>query len=132
MQAMVIPWPGGEHAFRLGLRELRAIQQKTDCGPEHLLNKIKFGQWAVDELHEVLRNGLIGAGMAHVEALRLVDNAFDTSPGIAFKVPAMDVLASFLFGPPDDPVGEDMPVKPTPEGEKTANGNSASTTASAP
>lgn len=129
MDAMVLPWPGGEHAFRLGLRELRAIQQKTDCGPEHLLNKIKFGHWAADELHEILRNGLIGGGMAHVEALKLVDHAFDRSPGIAFKVPAMEVLASYLFGPKDDPVGEDIPVAPTPGIEKTVSGNSAHTLA---
>lgn len=128
MDALVVPWPGGEHAFRLGLRELRAIQQKTDCGPEHLLNKIKFGQWTVDELHEVLRQGLIGAGMPHVDALKLVDRAFDTSPGIAFKVPTMEVLSSFLFGPADDPVGEPHPVKPTPENEKTESGSSAPTT----
>lgn len=120
-----MPWPGGEHAFRLGLRELRAIQNKTDCGPEHLLNKIKFGQWGVDELHEILRNGLIGAGTPHVEALKLVDRAFDTSPGIAFKVPAMEILSSYLFGPPDDLVGELDPVAPTPEDEKTASGSSA-------
>ena len=55
MQEVVIPWPGGEHAFRLGLAELETIQQKTDCGPEYLLHRINAGQWHVCDLIEVLR-----------------------------------------------------------------------------
>ncbi|MFG6083921.1 gene transfer agent family protein [Paracoccus litorisediminis] len=126
MQPVVIRWPGGEHAFRLGIGELRAIQQLTDCGPEFLLHRISAGQWRVDDLRETIRNGLIGAGMAHVEALKLVDNAFATAPAaIAFKVPAQEILGAYLYGPPDDPVGEDIPVVPTPETETTADGSSA-------
>ncbi|RJE87957.1 gene transfer agent family protein [Paracoccus onubensis] len=124
-RAVDLPWPGGEHAFRLGLNDLRTIQQKTDCGPEFLLHKLKIGQWYADELYEVLRVGLIGAGMNHVEARKLVQNAMERDPLIGFKVPAMEVLSNTLFGPADDPVGEDIPVEPTPEPEKTASGNSA-------
>ena len=59
MQEVVIPWPGGEHAFRLGLAELETIQQKTDCGPEYLLHRINAGQWHVCDLIEVLRDALL-------------------------------------------------------------------------
>ena len=103
MQEVVIPWPGGEHAFRLGLAELETIQQKTDCGPEYLLHRINAGQWHVGDLIEVLRNGLIGGGMPHVDALKIVRKAFDNHPAILFKVPAQTVLAAFLFGPPHSP-----------------------------
>jgi len=129
MQPVVIRWPGGEHAFRLGLGELRAIQRLTDCGPEFLMHRISAGQWHVDDLREVIRNGLIGAGMVHVEAMKLVDRTFETTPSaISFKVPALDLLGAYLYGPQDDPVGEDMPVEPTPANEPTASGSSAPST----
>jgi len=126
MRPVVIRWPGGEHAFRLGIGELRAIQQLTDCGPEFLMHRIAAGQWRVDDLRETIRNGLIGGGMAHVEALKLVDRTFSTtSAAVAFKGPAQEILAAYLYGPPDDPVGEDMPGEPTPANETTASGSSA-------
>ena len=125
MEAQVIRWPGGEHAFRLALAELETIQQKTDCGPEFLLHRINAAQWKTMDLFEVIRNGLIGAGMPQSNALNLVRNAFELHPLIAFKVPAAEVLASCLYGPADDPVGEPIPVKPTPGDEKTAAGSSA-------
>lgn len=129
MQEVVIPWPGGEHAFRLGLAELETIQQKTDCGPEYLLHRINAGQWHVGDLIEVLRNGLIGGGMPHVDALKAVRKAFDSHPVILFKVPAQTVLAAFLFGPPDDQPGEVSPAgDPTQTGLNAGAGSSASTT----
>ncbi|WP_313349787.1 gene transfer agent family protein [Paracoccus sp. (in: a-proteobacteria)] len=130
MQPLVVRWPGGEHAFRLGLGELRAIQQNTDCGPEYLRARIDSGLWHVDDLREVFRNGLIGGGMGHVEALKLVDKAFDTAPAVAFKAPASVILAAYLYGPPEDAVGEDIPVGPAPKKrKKTGAGSSAPTTA---
>lgn len=132
MQPSIIRWPGGEHAFRLGIAELRALQQTTDCGPEHLANRISLGQWHVDDLREVLRNGLIGGGMAHVEAVQLVDRVFEP-PFARFKGPAIEVLGfGCLYGPEDDPVGETMPVTPTPAHEQTENGSSAPITPLAP
>ncbi|WP_294932176.1 gene transfer agent family protein [uncultured Paracoccus sp.] len=129
MQAVVLRWPGGEHAFRLGLGELRALQQKTDCGPEFILHKITTGRWMIDELREVLRNGLIGAGLSPVEAMKLVDRTFEDTPAISFKAPAVELLAAYLYGPEDDPVGEALAVDPTPPPEPTENGNSAPITA---
>lgn len=115
MHPIVLPWPGGEHAFRLGIAELEAIQQITDCGPEHLLHRINSGQWFLRDLIEVLRCGLIGGGMPHVQALKTVEKAFGLHPGIEFKVPAQAVLSHCLYGPPEDQPGELMPVQPTPE-----------------
>ncbi|UFS66557.1 gene transfer agent family protein [Paracoccus denitrificans] len=127
MQPVVIQWAGGEHAFRLGLAELETIQQKTDCGPEYLLHRINAAQWHIGDLMEVLRNGLIGAGMPHVDALKIVRKAFDNHPAILFKVPAQAVLAAFLFGPPDDQPGEDSPA-----GDQTQTGSNADAGSSAP
>lgn len=114
MQSAVILWPGGEHAFRLGIAELETIQQKTDCGPEHVLLALNSGTWHVTHLVEIIRCGLIGGGMNHVEALKLVRKTFELHPLIAFKVPCQEILSAALFGPPEDPVGEPSPVEPTP------------------
>ena len=125
-EALVIQWPGGMHAFRLGIAELATIQQKTDCGPEWILHRISAGQWTAVDLIEVLRNGLIGGGMDHVAALKLVRDAFDFHPLIGFKVPAQTVLSACLYGPPDDTVGEPSPVNPTPaQNDQTGSGSSA-------
>ena len=128
MQPLVLAWVGGEHPFRLRLGELEGLQQKTDCGPEFLLNKINFGQWSAIDLFETFRFGLIGGGMASDEAVKLVRSAFDRHPLIDFKVPAQAILGAALYGPPDDPVGESGPVEPTPGEQKTGGGSSADST----
>lgn len=129
-QPRVIRWPGGEHAFKLGIGDARVIQQKTDCGPEYLLARLSAGQWLVDDMPEILRNGLIGAGMTHVEALKLVQRAFEHYPPVAFKPAALEVMGAYLYGDPDDPVGEPLPVNPTPAAsdDQTGSGSSAPTT----
>ena len=121
MEAIVLQWPGGEHAFRLPLTQLESLQQKTDSGPEFLLHKINLGQWSAVDLFETIRCGLIGGGMAAEAAQKLVRGAFERYPLIEFKVPAQAILGAALYGPPDDPVGEPLPVTPTPEAEKTAS-----------
>ena len=131
---IVLRWPGGEHAFRLGLGDLEVVQANTDCGPEFLLHRINMGGWKVADLMEVLRNGLIGGGMDAVAAKSAVESAFDRHALISFKAPAQAVLSASLFGPPDDQPGEDSPAgDPTqtaPQSE--GNGNSAHITDSAP
>ena len=108
MTPVMLFWPGGEHPFRLGIEELRALQQKTDCGPEFLLMRLRSGQWHVDDLSETLRLGLIGGGMDQSAALKIVRDAFERTPMIAFKVPALTVLMAGVYGPAEDPVGEDL------------------------
>lgn len=128
-QPVVIRWVGGEHPFRLGLGEMRAIQDATGCGPEFLAHRIKSMQWKVDDLREIMRNGLIGGGMDHVQALRLIEQADASATGISLKVPALEVMLAYLYGPADDPVGEPSPAgDQTPQSQKTGDGDSASTT----
>ena len=116
MTPVMLFWPGGEHPFRLGIEELRALQQKTDCGPEFLLMRLRSGQWHVDDLAETLRLGLIGGGMDQNAALKVVRDAFERTPMIAFKVPALTVLMAGVYGPAEDPAGEDSPA-----GDQTPN-----------
>lgn len=127
MQTHDVAWPGGDHPFRLGLGELRAVQDKCDAGPELILQRIRMGIWKVDDLFEVLRFGLIGGGMDRSAATKLVQDTFDRTPLLEFKVPALAILAFALIQPEDDPVGEPSPAgETTPSG--TESGSSLATT----
>ena len=129
MQPLMMVWPGGEHPFRLALGELEGLQQKTDCGPEFMLMKLRSGQWTAVELFEALRFGLIGGGMDQSAAMKMVRDAFDRHPLIGFKVPAMTVLMASLYGPADDPAGEGSPAgDPTQSQPATDAGSSAPST----
>jgi hypothetical protein len=126
MGPAIVVWPGGEHEMRLALAQLEGLQNKLDAGPEFLLNRLRLGQWKAADLFEVLRWGLIGGGMGHVEAEKLMQRVFDQHPLSAFKGPSLEVLAHAMFGPSDDPVGETGPVtEPTPGQQKTDGGSSA-------
>lgn len=132
MNAEIVASPGGEHPFRLALAQLEGLQQKTDCGPEWLVMKLKSGQWLATEAFEILRWGLIGGGMAPAAAKGVVSDAFDRHPVGAFKIAALTVIVHALYGPPDDPVGKpSLAGEMTPKSASEDDGNSAPSTASA-
>lgn len=130
MQGLVeLNWPGGEHAFRLRLGELQALQEKCDAGPEMVLQRIRLGVWQVNDLFETIRLGLIGGGMDRDAARRLVIDSFERTPLMEFKTPAIEVLAAALIGVPDDPAGEPSPAgDQTPTTDATGGGSSAPST----
>lgn len=131
MTPEVVIWPGGEHPFRLALAQLEGLQQKTDCGPEWLATKLRSGQWLATEAFEILRWGLIGGGMGADEAKKAVAAAFDRHPVVMFKAPALTVLMSALYGPPDDGVGKpSLAGETTPSSENAESGSSAPSTRS--
>ncbi|TRD21912.1 gene transfer agent family protein [Palleronia caenipelagi] len=131
MQPAVVTWPGGVHAMCLPLAQLEGLQKSLDTGPEFLLHRLSRGEWRIGDLLEILRWGLIGGGMPHVEADALIQRISRQHPYASFKAPALEVLAHALYGPADDPVGEDLPVTaPTPDQQKTGDGNSVPSTSS--
>ncbi|MBD9569033.1 gene transfer agent family protein [Ensifer sp. ENS08] len=103
-----IVWPGGEHAFRLGIGELRAIEQKCDAGCAVVLMRLLSSAWKIDDVIAPLRLGLIGAGMSERDAQRAVDAALDVSSPYALAVPAADVLQRFIMGNSADKPGGDQ------------------------
>lgn len=136
---ITLPFGTEERTFRLGLGELRAVQEKCDAGPGELAQRIapvvrairaKFtladmlaggmmGNWRVDDVREPILQGLIGGGMTPTDAGVLVRSVFDPRPlalehlQIAFAV----LTAGYL--PPEDepreaaeaPAGEPEPVR---------------------
>jgi hypothetical protein len=104
--AIPFEWGDGAHVFRLGLKQLRELQAKTDCGPEELYWRIRKGQWRIDDLRETIRIGLIGGGMELEKANGLMRLHFDDCPYKPQCEPAAAILLAALFGPPDDAVGK--------------------------
>ena len=118
-----LTWPGGEHEFALGLGELRALQDRLGVGPEQMFTRLADGSWKVDDLIEIHRRGLIGAGMENAQAAPLVMRLFEQYPLIEFKPSAQKIIGAALIGVEDDPLGKMEGVETPP-----ASGSSASST----
>lgn len=112
---------GEEHAFRLGLAQLRELQSKTDCGPYALLRRIQAGDWKVDDLRQTIRLGLIGGGHEPGKAAELMKLHVDARPWLESVAPAILILMAALTGP-----DEDGPAKKAGAGETASATNSPS------
>lgn len=106
MQPMVLTWPGGEDAFGLGLGHLRALQTELKTAPEDLLRRFMLGSYYVDDILAVLRQGLIGGGMAPEVAKAKVLQLAETYPLGRFRPLCERIMQAALYGDEGDPVGE--------------------------
>lgn len=95
-------WADGEYPFRLGIGQLRELQDKTTCGPLELFRRLGQGTWRVDDVRETLRVALIGGGMKPDDALRLVRLYVDERPLTESVLPAQAVLMMALYGNAED------------------------------
>lgn len=121
MRKVALQWVGGEHEFALPIGALRAVQQHCDAGPQEVLDRLVTGKWRVDDLYEVIRQGLIGAGMPTKDAAQIVAKAWDQNPVGALRITAQSILIAALVGVEDDPVGEPEGVEtPAPESGDSA------------
>lgn len=113
---VTLDFAGEERVFRLPLGRLRALQEKTDCGPMELLQRFQLGTWRVDDIRETILQGLKGGGMADAEAAKLLKTDFDDLPLLPFVTLAQGIVMAAVIGPADevDDAGED-------QGEGTTN-----------
>ncbi len=102
----LLTWAGGEHEFALAIGQLRALQERCDAGPMHILQRLATGMWRVDDVIQPIRLGLEGGGMDKGEALRLSRQFVEDRPLTESVLLAHAVLQATLFGEGDDPVGE--------------------------
>lgn len=100
---IVLAFGGEDRVFRLPIGRLRAIQEKCDAGPLELLNRLYGGTWRVDDLREVLLQGLIGGGLTQAEATGLMLAYFDDLPLAQFVPLATAVLGAAVLGVGDEP-----------------------------
>lgn len=137
---ITLRWGDGEHLFRLGIGELRELQEKVSrprvavggdaIGPAYLALLLNSGRWMVDDVRETLRIGLIGGGMKPAEASACVARYVDGRPLEESVIPAYLVLTAALVGAPDEPVGKPDPAEA--ETEDAASSPSPGSTATAP
>lgn len=134
MRPTDITWAGGEHPFLLTIDLLRALQQRCDAGPNWVLNRLRTGQWLVDDIVSTIRLGLEGGGMPKEQARKLVEKYVEDRPLALSVLTAQAVLMSSLFDmDEDDPVGEaPAEAETTPTHFREANGDSAASTESDP
>lgn len=132
--SITLPWGGEERKFRLGLGELRELQEKVNhnrlnpIGPRALLSLFEtFDAWP-DQVREVLRLGLIGGGTKIELVPGLIKRYCDERPPFDSVPVAHAVLMTALMGVRDDPVGK----KPETEQPISARSDFPSSTAPEP
>lgn len=97
----------GKHVFRLGIGELRELQENTGHGPRSIYTRISSGTEFVDEVRETIRIGLIGGGATPADALALVERYVDGRPYIESCPVALTIIGGALIGAPEEAVDED-------------------------
>lgn len=100
-----VVWPAGEHSFRLGIGELRAIEQRSDAGSAVVMMRLLTGSWKIDDVVSTLRIGLVGGGMPEKDAQKTVDAALEVASPYTLAVTAADVIRRFIMWD-----GEDQPA----------------------
>lgn len=101
-----LPFAGEDRLFRLPLGRIRALQEKTDCGPYELHRRIGLGTWRIDDIRETLFQGMIGGGLEVAKAQKVLETNFDGLPIMQFVPTANAVLMAALSGVEDEPLGE--------------------------
>jgi hypothetical protein len=115
-----------ERVFRLTIGAWRKIQEKCDAGPPEIASRLAaglafrsqglspaqalamggLGRWRVDDIREVLYQGLIGGDMDPTAAGKVIRDLVDERPlGECIAIAYAVVLAS-VVGSPDEPLGE--------------------------
>lgn len=129
--AITADWGDGAHVFRLGIGEIRELQDKCGCGIYELYRRVVTQSWRIDDLREVYRVSLIGGGeMKAIPALKLVDRYF-VAPFADHWLLAVNILGRALVKPDDEPEAKPAKKKPSRKSKATAS-TSASSTDSAP
>lgn len=107
MKGVELTWAGGEHEFRLTIDLLRALQNKCDAGPHHILERLSSRRWMVEDIIDTIRLGLEGGGLDKDEARRLVRIYVEDRPLTESVLTAQAVLVGALFGQEEDASGEE-------------------------
>lgn len=96
----------GEFDFALTIGALEELDERFECGVSELMEHC--AQIRAPVIHQVLRLGLIGKGMAKEQAFRLVQrHAGPGDLGSAAAV-AAKVLAAVILGSKVEPLGENL------------------------
>jgi hypothetical protein len=110
--SVALMWGDEEFTFRLRLGEWRSIQERCDAGPGEIFRRLisvgtalekgltltqaaamgMIGDWRIDDMREVIAQGLIGGGLTELQARALVQRRVDdgadfrTNLALAFAI----------------------------------------------
>lgn len=92
--------------FKLSWRELMKIQEACDAGPYVVLDRLLTGRWRLQDISEVIKWGLIGAGVDQQAAIKLVASEVEGRRPLENLVIAQTVLGAGVVGSPEEEVGK--------------------------
>jgi hypothetical protein len=135
---VTIPWADGEYDFEMKIGELMELETATRrlsyvhrngdveyqyIGAEYLLNLLETGKSLVSDTREVLRIGLIGAGMQPEKARYLIKRYVDEKPDYMLnRQKAWNVLGAALAGFGEESLGESSEAQGKTEPQTDSNG----------
>ena len=98
-----------DQAFKLDFERLELLQIECQAGPERILDRLMSKDWLVGDVTNVIRLGLMGAGVPDIEAAKKVRSYVkDHTPSLAdSRLLAANILTASIF----PPVGEEAPEK---------------------
>lgn len=105
---------GGAYAFRLGIGELRELQENCRVPIVEQMDRFTQRKIGIDDIREPIRLGLIGAGLDHDRARYLVEKYVDDRPLMENAQVAHLIIIAAVVGAPNDTVeGAPEPGKET-------------------
>jgi hypothetical protein len=102
---------GEEREFLLRWGELMELQESRDAGPGWIQVKLMTNQWRGEDVVEIIRLGLVGAGEESAKASRLVrlhveGKPHDIGGPDGLMLLALRIITAAIQGAPDEPAGK--------------------------
>lgn len=113
-----LPWPDQRRDYRLGIGELRELQEKCNKGPLEILNDLLAGRWRFDDILQPIRLGMVGGGLGPSEALILSERHVTPGRLAECAMIAAAIVQAAITGAPDEKIhmpkgaksGKDQPA----------------------
>lgn len=104
---------GEEYVFRLAWGQWIRLQEERGVGPFVLFERLHGDTWLVEDIRDVIRQGLVGGGMDEIGARRLVRNHVESQPPFASLELAKAIVSAGMLGAKDEEPFEKKAQAPT-------------------
>lgn len=96
-------WGGDERRFRLAIAQCLALEERRGCGLREIWHRLGSDRWAVDDVRETIRLGLIGGGTEPKAAAALVETFCGDGQLYAGVIVAFSIISQAIAAPADEP-----------------------------
>lgn len=111
-----LPWPDQRRDYRLGIGQLRELQEKCNKGPLEILSDLQTGRWRFDDILQPIRLGMVGGGLGPSEAVLLSERHVIPGRLGECSLIAMAIVGAAITGAPDERIK--MPKEATKPGKE--------------